>query len=99
MTRGMFRDPISEIGYFGRLHGDGESAFARPKDTRSANSHQEIWLLSLTVNVRSSGDAKFSFSSAASNSFVMISLWNYVRSFCQCHGQRWLVVQELLALS
>src|SRR5580692_3696975 len=43
MKRGMARDPISEIGYFDPLRGDGESAFARPKDTRFGRSRQGTW--------------------------------------------------------
>lgn len=39
----MFRGPISETGYCDPLRGDGESAFARPKDTRIEDSRQDTW--------------------------------------------------------
>ena len=41
----MFRDPILETGCFYPLRGDGESAFAQPKDIPSVGSRQDIWLL------------------------------------------------------
>src|SRR5580700_1723764 len=43
MKRGMARDPISEIGYFDPSRGDGESAFAQPKDTQFGRSRQGTW--------------------------------------------------------
>src|SRR6267143_4327174 len=43
MTRGMLRVPTLGTGCFDPLRGDGESAFARPKDTQFGRSRQGIW--------------------------------------------------------
>src|ERR1700752_2316806 len=42
--RGTSQNPISRTGCCDPSRGDGESAFAQPKDTRSADLRQETWL-------------------------------------------------------